>query len=193
MMSDRDFAKWIRDYDNLRLGSGRRLGWHSTKFDLESKDWDAIKEEQVPELDCTFAQACNYLRKSWKRFKRLRRETGDRGWDIILTINRILDALGLELIEFRNGPEISWIRHQLQMEKVVGVQQEQSSEDIEVKYEEYLDRRDDSSDNDEYDYEMSREEVQQIKREEEEERRERVNEILEQMGVEPNDSSTEDY
>jgi len=84
-------------YDIEREKSGTtRLGWHSTK---------------------PFAQACNYLRKSWRLYKWGKKEGGNC-WDRILTINRILKALGLELIEFHNGPSLEWYNSSSKIEDV---------------------------------------------------------------------------
>src|SRR5215831_20642620 len=91
--------------------------WHSTKFDLENMSWDEIRELPIPELNCRFGGACMALKKQWYHYKRLRKE-GDRGWDIILRINKIQRALGLEpLTEFRDGPPIEWVTQQLDMER----------------------------------------------------------------------------
>ncbi len=158
-MGSRDIPKWLYDIEREKSGT-TRLGWHSTKFDLESKDWDTIREEYVPELDCTFAQACNYLRKSWRLYKWGKKEGGNC-WDRILTINRILKALGLELIEFHNGPSIEWIEHELVLEEVTGVPEQQSSEEVEEKYQQYSDYQQDL-----VDIELSPAEVRQLRAEE---------------------------
>jgi hypothetical protein len=73
------------------------------------------------------------LRRSWYKFKMLKKE-GDRGWDAILQINRIQRALGLELTSFNDGPDLDWVKHQLDLEEGTGV--EQTSTDLELKYEE---------------------------------------------------------
>jgi hypothetical protein len=62
------------------------------------------------------------------------RKEGDKAWDIILRIARIERALGLEMIQFRDGPPVEWVKQQLEMEEGTGV--ESSSEDLELKYEE---------------------------------------------------------
>src|SRR5215469_5091769 len=53
-----------------------------------------------------------------------------------LRINKILDRLGLELVEFSNGPDLNWMKHQISLEKQEGTGVELSSEDLEVKFEE---------------------------------------------------------
>src|SRR5215831_18164441 len=78
------------------------------------------------------------MRKSWFHYKMLKREV-DKGWDIILRINRIQRGLGLEMMEFRDGPDLDWVKQQLDLEEGTGV--EPSSEELEVKYEEYQDIR----------------------------------------------------
>ena len=133
----REFTKWLRDYERRRTDPDRQFrmpsAWHSTRFDLENMSWDEIREIYIPELDCKFGGACNAMRKSWFHYKMLKRE-GERGWDIILRINRIQRALGLEMTEFRDGPDLSWVKQQLDLEEGTGV--EASSEDLELKYEE---------------------------------------------------------
>lgn len=102
-------------------------------------DWDSIRNLPVPELNCNFGVACEIMRKSWYHYKRLRKE-GDRGWDIILRINKVQRALGIPLTEFRDGPDLSWVKQQLDLEEGTGV--EPSSEDLELKYEEDHDQED---------------------------------------------------
>jgi len=43
-------------------------------------------------------------------------------------------ALGIPLTEFRDGPDLSWVKQQLDLEEGTGV--ESSSEDLELRYEE---------------------------------------------------------
>jgi hypothetical protein len=107
--------------------------WHSTKYDLDNMDWNEIREIYLPEIQMSWGSACEAMRKSWFSYKMSKRE-GDRGWDIILRINRIQKALGIELTEFRDGPDIEWVRTQLDLEEGTGV--EPTSEDLELKFEE---------------------------------------------------------
>ena len=99
MTSDRKFANWLSDYENRRLNPdsdashGSRLNWHSTKYDLESMTWQEVQSIYLPEIDCTWGLACNYLRKLWFKYKMGKRE-GDRSYDVILDISRILYAMG---------------------------------------------------------------------------------------------------
>jgi hypothetical protein len=134
----KDMERWLKSYEDRRTNpdSGdfkMPSSWHSTKFDLENMSWDERREIPIPELNCRFGGACNALKKQWYQFKRLRKE-GDRGWDIILRINKIQRALGIEMTEFRDGPDISWVKQQLDLEEGTGV--EPSSEDLELRYEE---------------------------------------------------------
>ncbi|MGC2572292.1 MAG: hypothetical protein WA364_12340 [Candidatus Nitrosopolaris sp.] len=113
--------------------------WHSTKYPLEDLSWDEIRNLPVPEMQCSFGGACEAMRKSWFHYKMLKKE-GDRGWDIILRINKIQRALGIEMTEFRDGPDLSWVKQQLDLEEGTGV--EPTSEDLELKYEEDHDQED---------------------------------------------------
>ena len=106
MTRDRDFQKWLRDYEERRTNPDREFRMPSaTKYDLESMSWNEIREIYLPEIQMTWGAACEAMRKSWFSYKMSKRE-GDRGWDIILRINRIQRALGIEMTEFRDGPPI---------------------------------------------------------------------------------------
>jgi len=102
MGGDKDLIRWLRDYENRRLNpdarsrSTSRLNWRSSKYDLENMSWQEVQDIWLPELDCTWGFACNYLRKQWFRYKMEKRE-GERGWDTILNISRILYSMGLPL------------------------------------------------------------------------------------------------
>jgi hypothetical protein len=130
--------RWLRHYERIRTeGLDRQFkmpcSWHSTKYPLETMTWDEIREIYVPEMQMTFGKCCESMRKSWYHYKMARKE-GDKAWDIILRIAKIERALGLEMIEFRDGPPVEWVKQQLDMEEGTGV--ESSSEDLELKYEE---------------------------------------------------------
>ena len=137
MTRDRDFQKWLRDYEERRTNPDIEFrmpsAWHSTKYDLESMSWNEIREIYLPEIQMTWGVACEAMRKSWFSYKMSKRE-GDRGWDIILRINRIQRALGIKMTEFRDGPDIEWVKQQLDLEEGTGV--EPTSEDLELKFEE---------------------------------------------------------
>src|SRR5215469_7410513 len=142
MGGDKDLTRWLRDYENRRLNpdgirsrSRSGLNWRSSKFDIENMSWQEVHDIYLPELDCSWGLACNYLRKLWFRFKMGKRE-GDRGFDTILNISRILYAMGLPLVEFHDGPDLEWIKEQLDLENRTGVKEtEQSSSDVESRYE----------------------------------------------------------
>lgn len=141
MTRDREFQKWLRDYEERRTNPDREFrmpsAWHSTKYDLENMDWNQIREIYLPEIQMSWGSACEAMRKSWFSYKMSKKE-GDRGWDIILRINKIQRALGIPLTEFRDGPDLSWIKQQLDLEEGTGV--EPTSEDLELKFEEDHDR-----------------------------------------------------
>jgi hypothetical protein len=134
----KSMQRWLRNYERIRTeGLDRQFkmpsSWHSTKYPLETMTWDEIREIYVPEMQMTFGKCCESIRKSWYHYKMARKE-GDKAWDIILRIARIERALGLEMIQFRDGPPVEWVKQQLDMEEGTGV--ESSSEDLELKYEE---------------------------------------------------------
>ena len=133
----REFTKWLRDYESRRTDPDRQFripsSWHSTKYPLEDLSWDEIRNLPVPEMQCSFGEACEAMRKSWFHYKMLKKE-GDRGWDIILRINKIQRSFGIPLTEFRDGPDINWVKQQLDLEEGTGV--EPTSEDLELRYEE---------------------------------------------------------
>src|SRR5215831_14524360 len=137
MTRDRDFQKWLRDYEERRTNPDREFrmpsAWHSTKYDLESMSWNEIREIYLPEIQMSWGSACEAMRKSWFSYKMSKRE-GDRGWDIILRINKIQRALGIPLPDFRDGPDLSWVNQQLDLEEGTGVGP--TSEDLELKFEE---------------------------------------------------------
>ena len=80
----REFTKWLRDYESRRTDPDRQFripsSWHSTKYPLEDLSWDEIRNLPVPEMQCSFGEACEAMRKSWFHYKMLKKE-GDRGWD----------------------------------------------------------------------------------------------------------------
>jgi hypothetical protein len=215
MGGDKDFTRWLRDYDNRRLdpdggssGSGSKLNWHSSKYDLESMNWQEVQSIYLPEIENCWGPACNYLRKLWFKYKMQKRQ-GEKSWDVILDISRILYAMGLPLVEFDNGPDIEWIKAQLDMENRTGEGKvEQTSEDVEAKYEEDQEKRSlgyGNSDGDpeeepeeDLDSDISpdeRELYRTLRREERDDARERrtanVNMILEQLGVTPREEETD--
>jgi len=228
MGGDKDLTRWLRDYENRRLnpdgirsgtGSGPRLNWHSSKYDLENMRWQEVQDIWLPELDCTWGFACNYLRKQWFRYKMGKRE-GDRGYDTILNINRILYSMGLPLVEFHDGPDLEWIKNQLDLENRIGEREmEQTSSDVEARYESDqeqkrslgqgdLDGDEDESEDiegedpeeEEDDSDVSEEEHQlyvTLRREEmyekKQERAANVNMILRQLGVTPREEEETDY
>ena len=107
--------------------------WHSTKYDIEGMDWNELRGLYIPELQMCWGPACEAMRKSWFHYKMLKRE-GDKGWDIILRINKLQRGLGIPMTEFRDGPDLDWVKQQLDLEEGTGV--EPSSEDLELRYEE---------------------------------------------------------
>jgi hypothetical protein len=99
MGGDKDFTRWLRDYDNRRLdpdggssGSGSKLNRHSSKYDLESMNWQEVQSIYLPEIENCWGPACNYLRKLWFKYKMQKRQGEKR--DVILDISRILYARG---------------------------------------------------------------------------------------------------
>jgi hypothetical protein len=140
MGADKDFIRWLKDYEDRRLSPDRsrrsRLNWHSTKYDIENMSWQEVQNIYLPEIESTWGLACNYLRKLWYKFKMQRRE-GERGWDTILDISRILYSMGLPLLAFHDGPDIEWIKEQLNLENSTGIREmEQTSSDVEGRYQE---------------------------------------------------------
>jgi len=141
----REFTKWLRDYDSRRTDPDRQFrmpsSWHSSNYDIENMDWNELRDLYIPELQMCWGPACEAMRKSWFHYKMLKKE-GDRGWDIILRINRIQRGLGLEMTEFRDGPDLSWVKQQLDLGEGTGVGstleelEDSSSEDLELRYEE---------------------------------------------------------
>jgi hypothetical protein len=108
--------RWIRAYENERLGG--KVGWTSSRYDLESKDWDSIRDMSIDGLidertgePLKFFQACSALRRSWKAFKKSHRQSGYDS-ELGYRINRIAYFLGIPLVQFENGPDISWFQEQ---------------------------------------------------------------------------------
>lgn len=213
MGADKDFTRWLKDYEVRRLSPDRssrsRLNWRSTKYDIENMSWQEVQNIYLPEIECTWGFACNYLRKLWYKFKMQRRE-GERGWDTILDISRILYSMGLPLIEFHDGPDIPWIKAQLELEnRTGGREMEQTSQDVQAKYEEDQEQKRDSwssgqggdgePEEEEEDSDVSQEEhdLYVTLREEEradqiEQRAANVNMILRQLGVTPREEEEEE-
>jgi hypothetical protein len=137
---------------------------------------------------------------------------GDRGYDTILNINRILYSMGLPLVEFHDGPDLEWIKNQLDLENRTGeMEMEQTSSDVEARYESDqeqkrslgqgdLDGDEDESEDIEGDSDVSEEEHQlyvTLRREEMYEKKQaraaNVNMILRQLGVTPREEEETDY
>jgi hypothetical protein len=137
-----EMDKWIRSYENRRIGgNGDKIGWTSSRYDLESKDWDSIRDMIIPELiderkgePLTFSQACSALRNSWKAFKISKRRWGAHDAALSYRINRIAYFLGIPLVQFEEGPPISWFQEQFQLEEKSGEQL--SEEEAQAKFEE---------------------------------------------------------
>ena len=213
MGGDKDLTRWLRDYENRRLNpdgirsrSRSGLNWRSSKFDIENMSWQEVQDIYLPELDCSWGLACNYLRKLWFRFKMGKRE-GDRGFDTILNISRILYAMGLPLVEFHDGPDLEWIKEQLDLENRTGVKEtEQSSSDVESRYESDQEKmslrqgeEEEEPEEEEDDSDVPEEERQlyQTLRLEEladqrEQRANNVNMILRQLGVTPREEEIDE-
>jgi hypothetical protein len=73
--------RWLRAYDNRRVDG--KVGWTSSRYDLESKDWDSIRDMPIEGLvdertgeTLSYKQACSALRKSWKAWKISKRKWG---------------------------------------------------------------------------------------------------------------------
>jgi hypothetical protein len=130
--------RWIRRYDQQRVDG--KIGWTSTRFDLENKDWNSIRAMEVVGLidertgeTLKFKQACSALRKSCKAFKKSHRQYGYDS-ELGYRINRIAYFLGLPLVEFENGPSIEWFEEQFRLEEETGEQL--SVEEAQAKFEE---------------------------------------------------------
>lgn len=134
--------RWLREYENRRLGRGRasdgQFGWTSSRYDLESKDWDNIRDIFIPQLEMTFGQACSALKRSWYAYKMSRKEVGGYNNDLAWRINRIQHYLGIPLTEFSEGLDPNWVKQQLNAEEQAG--EEVHAEELELRYEEDQDR-----------------------------------------------------
>jgi hypothetical protein len=130
--------RWIRNYDNQRVDG--KVGWTSSRYDLESKDWDSIRDMSIEGLvdtrtgeTLTFKQCCSALRNSWKSFKKSHREWGYDA-ELGYRINRIAYFLGLPLVEFEEGPSLEWFESQFRMEEEAG--ERLSVDEVQAKLEE---------------------------------------------------------
>jgi hypothetical protein len=126
--------KWLYDYERRRTGKDEHVGWTSSRYDLESKDWDNIREIFIPELQMTFGQASSALKRSWYAYRRSRKEGSGYNNDLAWRINRIQHYLGIPLTEFQDGPDLNWIKQQLNAEEESG--EEVSAEEIQLRKEE---------------------------------------------------------
>lgn len=58
-------------------------------------------DDYIEDLDCTFGAACNYLRKSWKKFIICRSKNDEIGMDEAMnTINLIQNSLGIPMTDW---------------------------------------------------------------------------------------------
>jgi hypothetical protein len=75
--------------------------WQSTKYRLDQMDPQEVKRTWLPELGMTLGAAISALKQSWTAFK-LNKDRGEPGrvWYYAETINRVQDALGLEMTQF---------------------------------------------------------------------------------------------
>src|SRR5215831_3559653 len=144
-----DMSRWLNNYEHERtslFNDGPTIGWTSSRYNLEDKDWDNIREIFIEPLDMTFKQAFSALKRSWFAYKRSRKEgvgyNSELGW----RINRIQYYLGIPLTEFNDGPPINFVKQQLALEEGTGIQQ--TSEDLELKLEESENRLWEQSEND---------------------------------------------
>jgi len=142
-----NMSKWLQAYEHKRTSSFENepaLGWTSSRFDLESKDWNNIKEIFIPELEMTFAQACSALKRSWFAYKMSRKQGVGHNSELSWRINRIQYYLGIPLTEWETGPSVDWVIEQLSLEEATG--EGVTAEEMELKHEEDLDRLEQSSD-----------------------------------------------
>ena len=137
-----DMSRWLNNYEHERtslFNDGPTIGWTSSRYNLEDKDWDNIREIFIEPLDMTFKQAFSALKRSWFAYKRSRKEgvgyNSELGW----RINRIQYYLGIPLTEFDGGLPINFVKQQLALEEGTGIQQ--TSEDLEIKLEEESENR----------------------------------------------------
>jgi hypothetical protein len=75
--------------------------WQSTKYPFDQMDAKEMKRTWVPELGMTLGAAISALKQSWTAFK-LNKDRGEPGrvWYYADTINRMQDALSLEMTQF---------------------------------------------------------------------------------------------
>jgi hypothetical protein len=137
--------RWIRQYEQQRLGD--KVGWTSSRYDLESKDWNSIRDMPIEGLvdertgeTLSFKQACSALRKSWKAWKISHRQYGYDS-ELGYRINRICYFLGLPLVEFENGPSVEWFEKQFRLEEETG--ERLSADEVQAKLEEDQENRSD--------------------------------------------------
>src|SRR5215467_12291360 len=133
-----NMSKWLQAYEHKRTSSPA-LGWTSSRFDLESKDWNSIKEIFIPELEMTFAQACSALKRSWFAYKMSRKQDVGHNSELSWRINRIQYYLGIPLTECETGPSVEWVIEQLSLEEATG--EGITAEEMELRHEEDLDRQ----------------------------------------------------
>src|SRR5215831_4486771 len=137
-----NMSKWLQAYEHKRTSSFESepaLGWTSSRFDLQSKDWNNIKEIFIPELEMTFAQACSASKRSWFAYKMSRKQGVGHNSELSWRINRIQYYLGIPLTEWETGPSVDWVIEQLSLEEATG--EGVTAEEMELKHEEDLDRQ----------------------------------------------------
>lgn len=120
---NKDFIKWLKDYDNLRTDpDGINNIWVSSKYDISGLPWKDVSEIEIIELPdqegnpMKFGQACSALKKTWQLFNTQRRSDGIYRGDLAFRIIQIQRAMGIKESHF---PELDkeWVDHELTLEE----------------------------------------------------------------------------
>lgn len=106
-----DMVKWLKSYEQFRTNPyEKNEEWTSSKYDINGMTWTEISDivlEDLPDQNgepMNFRQACSALKKSWDRYKILKREDGYTR-DIEYRINDIQYAMGITPTVFESEDE----------------------------------------------------------------------------------------
>lgn len=141
MKVDKDFVKWIRNYEHYRTNPfDPNSSWMSKKYDIVGRSWAEISEiiiEDLPDQNgnpMNWGQACGALKHTWDNFSYQKKQGTYRG-DLAFRIVKIQRAMGLEESSF---PELNeeWLDHELSLEERKVKLEEMEEEDLEPEEEE---------------------------------------------------------